>query len=88
MGYDDASLRSGSPALCSSRMSTDISLGSLQLPRGIIIQRSWVLFLTSGDLFLLQLSVPQSFYLQNGHSDPLDCVPFKISEGNKDRLPS
>lgn len=88
MGYDNTSLRRESPALCSPRMSTEISLGSLQPPRGIIIQRSQVLFLISGDLFPLQLSVPQSFYLQNGHSDPLDCVPFKILEGNKDRPPS
>lgn len=70
MDDDDTNLRRGSPAPCSPRMSTEISLRSLQRPRGIIIQKLGALFLTSGDLFPLQLSVPQSFYLQNEHYDP------------------
>lgn len=36
VAYEDTSLRRGSLALCSPRMSTEISLGSLLLHRGII----------------------------------------------------
>lgn len=53
MAYDDISLRRGSPARCSPRMSAEISLGSLLLHGGIIwgtVSDLW------RDLFPLYLS--------------------------------
>lgn len=60
-------------------------LASLQPPRGIIIQKfgSTVFFFDLRILVSTQLSVSQSSYLQNGHSDPLNCFPFKMSEGTE-----
>lgn len=62
-------------------------LASLQPPRGIIIQKFGTVF-GLRILVSAQLSVPQSFYLQNGHSDPLNCFPFEISEGREDNWAS
>lgn len=59
-------------------------LASLQPPRGIHIQKFGSTVFDLRILVSAQLSVPQSFYLQNGHSDPLNCFPFKISEGRED----
>lgn len=58
-------------------------LASLQPPRGSIFHKFGSTVFDLRILVSAQLSVPQSFYLQNGHSDPLNCFPFELSEGTE-----